>query len=229
MDNCKLRTYKILSAAMALFAANGFYDTGIRQIADAGGVSLGLVNHYFTSKRELGRHALLLIQKFLGACVQPYVDLKTDPVLFDAVTTRVQTMYFLHGTFRKFYLDSLQEGIFFDSMMQYPYQTLDCLRKLYPFPENEDYILLFNRYLPCDIEKTLVLQKEEGHFPNISYDDIPTLICTLALERFVPKEDIARANQESFQISAQILDLIPAQLSEECILSYADELQHAES
>jgi AcrR family transcriptional regulator len=44
---------KILSAAVDLFAKQGFHDTSIRQIALAAGVSKGLTYNYFRSKEEL--------------------------------------------------------------------------------------------------------------------------------------------------------------------------------
>ena len=223
MDNRHESTYRIMSAALTLFRKNGYALTGIRQIADTSGVSLGLVNHYFGSKRILARDALCLLENFLGTLIHPYVDLDTQPLLFDLLATRFQIDFFLNGPYHQFYLDTLREGIYFDSVMQYPNQTQQALRKAYHFPDNEDYILLFNRYVPCDIEKTLVLQKEVGQFQNISYDDIPRLVCTAALQRFIPMGEIEKADRDSLPILNEILKqspFTPFNPSEDYIRSY---------
>ena len=44
---------KILQAALALFAEQGFHTTSVRQIAEAAGVSKGLTYNYFESKEKL--------------------------------------------------------------------------------------------------------------------------------------------------------------------------------
>jgi AcrR family transcriptional regulator len=53
------RRQRILEAATALFAQNGFSTTGISTIAQAAGVSHGTVFLYFGSKEELFRAALV--------------------------------------------------------------------------------------------------------------------------------------------------------------------------
>ena len=44
----------IFISAMDLFRKNGYSNTNVRQIAEQANLSLGLVNHYFESKRNLG-------------------------------------------------------------------------------------------------------------------------------------------------------------------------------
>ena len=45
---------RIVEAALALFAARGYHDTGIADILRESGVKRGSLYHYFSSKRELG-------------------------------------------------------------------------------------------------------------------------------------------------------------------------------
>lgn len=219
--------YKIMLAALELFSKNGYVRTGVRQIADECGISLGLVNHYYTSKRLLAQEALALIQEYLSRAAWAHADVETSPLLFDAILTRLQMQYFLQGPLKQFYLDALQDGIFFDTVAQWPYRALVRLRRLYPapggsipLPDNDDYMLLFNRYLPCDLEKILVLQKEAGNLSSIPYDDIPYLICRTALERFVPVEEIMQADQASREITPGILAALLPTPPEDFVLAY---------
>lgn len=228
MNSQQISMCEIMKTALKLFAQNGYTKTGIRQIADGAGVSLGLINHYFISKKNLGSQALGLFWNHVTKQAECYVDLEEDPLLFDAVVTRGLNQFMLGGTFRRFYLDSLTEDIFFDDLSTRPNRTLDLLRTHYAFPQDRDLLLLYNRYVPYNIEKTLILKKEEGMFASIPYEDIPYHICLSALERFVPKEEISRADQAGREIVPRLLADLPEMPSEELIQSYIASLLHAE-
>ncbi len=66
------RREQLLEAGVALFAAHAWEDVSIDEIATAGGVSRGLLYHYFASKRE-----------YYVACVEHIVErllaLEPDP------------------------------------------------------------------------------------------------------------------------------------------------------
>jgi AcrR family transcriptional regulator len=47
------RRLQILETALTVFASNGFKGTSIKDIAEAAGISQGLMYHYFTSKDDL--------------------------------------------------------------------------------------------------------------------------------------------------------------------------------
>jgi AcrR family transcriptional regulator len=47
------RRLQILETALKVFASNGFKGTSIKDIAEAAGISQGLMYHYFTSKENL--------------------------------------------------------------------------------------------------------------------------------------------------------------------------------
>lgn len=220
--------YKIMSTALKLFRQNGYERTSIRQIVDEADISLGMVNHYFTSKRLLAMEVFSMIQKFIANATYPHVDIEANPILFDAVINRVQSYFLQNGEFKQFYLDILKEGIFSDRMMQYPEQMFFRLQEKYAFSEKEDYVLLFNRYLPADIEKIIVLQKEAGEFPNISYDEIPSLVFRAALERYISAEEIDEADMNSRPIAKKIIEQLPPYPSEKFIQSYVVQMNLTE-
>jgi AcrR family transcriptional regulator len=47
------RRLQILDTALTIFASNGFLGTSIKDIAEAAGISQGLMYHYFASKEDL--------------------------------------------------------------------------------------------------------------------------------------------------------------------------------
>jgi AcrR family transcriptional regulator len=63
---------RILDAAARLFLAAGYERTTIRAVASAAGVDAGLVMHYFGSKQELLR-AAIISAIFLGVTVSRHL------------------------------------------------------------------------------------------------------------------------------------------------------------
>ena len=61
---------QIRDAAMKCFAEHGIAKTSLRTIAEAAGVSLGLIQHYFFTKQQLiesiDRHVLTVFNEALG-------------------------------------------------------------------------------------------------------------------------------------------------------------------
>lgn len=220
MDIYQVSMCKIMQAALEQFGRNGYRKTGVRHIAEASGVSLGLVNHYFGSKRMLGQQALLLLMEFLTEQVKRYVDIQEQPVLFDLTATRIQIRYLLASRFRQFYLDCMEEGVLSDSMLAYPDEVLVNLKEKYAFSDSNDYILLYSRYLPSYLEKILVLGKENGQFASIDYEDVPFIICRAAKERFLPLEKIVQADMTSRQLEPDILTAIPDGPDEDFVRRY---------
>ncbi|MCX2932777.1 TetR/AcrR family transcriptional regulator [Mycobacterium sp. CVI_P3] len=66
---------RIRDAALRSFASQGVAATSMRMVADAAGVSLGLVQHYFKTKAALvntvDHHVLRVISEALGAAAMP--------------------------------------------------------------------------------------------------------------------------------------------------------------
>ena len=57
---------RIVQAALTLFAARGYHNTGIADILKDSGVKRGTLYHYFSSKRELGLAAIDEMMRLLG-------------------------------------------------------------------------------------------------------------------------------------------------------------------
>lgn len=196
-------------SAWRQFEKTGYIKTTMRQISDGANVSPGLINHHFKSKENIAAQILALLSVYLREEMEVYVSLDKDPLLFDAVLTRGRILYFLDGPFRLFYIDCLKCDIIFNYMKNYPLQILARLEKTYGMTIDEDIAILYNQYVSYNLEKTLVLKKEEGMFQGISYEEVPTRVCLAALEQFIPKKDILRADLMGRDITSKILKKIP--------------------
>ncbi len=200
---------KIMYSAWQQFEKFGYSKTTMRQISEGANVSPGLINHHFISKENIAAQVLEIISNYLKEEVAAYVSLDEDPLLFDAVFTRGKILFFLQGSFRQFYIDCLKSDIIFNYMTNNPLQILPRLEKVYGMSVDQDSAILYNQYMPYNLEKTLVLKKEEGLFQGIPYEEIPAHVCIAALEKFIPREDILQADLQGRDITGKILDKIP--------------------
>lgn len=200
----------ILAAALALFQENGYTGTNMRQIADKAGVSLGMINHYFHSKNNLGAECVALLAEHVSKRLDELISFESNPITYDLALTRAINQFMLNGCFRKFYIDTLQEDLFFNYLTSKPMQLIAALEKKYNFTTNIDTALLYSKYLPYSIEKTLVLKKEEGEFTSISYDDIPWHICVAAMGRFVDIKELEKHQDYAKELSDTVIQSIPS-------------------
>ncbi|MCC8027568.1 MAG: TetR/AcrR family transcriptional regulator [Clostridium sp.] len=201
----------ILCAAIGLFEENGYSQTSMRQIAVASEVSPGLINHHFGSKARLGALTFDVIVSMLSESIDKLMDKYDEPVLYDAVITRLTNLYLLGGIYRQFYIDCLVEDIFWSFLSDRSVDTLFRIMKKEGRPSlSEDELNLYGKYLPYSIEKTLILNKEQGMFQTISYDRVPDYILRTELERFVDSFTISTALEYSRKYCDQILAELPA-------------------
>ena len=70
---------QILETALTVFASHGFLGTSIKDIAEAAGISQGLMYHYFASKEELLK-ATIEHHSFLAQLRQILTDNRDLPV-----------------------------------------------------------------------------------------------------------------------------------------------------
>lgn len=216
--------YNILTAALELFQENGFQDTSVRQIAERAEVALGMINHYFISKEYLGAQVLSLLDAYSLAGLSELVSFQRDPILYDLTSVRVFFQFLSENGYWEFYLDSLRKDFFFNHLSSRPMVLVDALQKLYPFEASEDDSLLYSRYLPYMMEKTVILKKEDGLFPTISYDEVPYLICQTAMSHFIPEADIRAQDEESKRIAAKHCRKLQSRPPEEMILDFVHSL-----
>lgn len=200
----------IFLAALALFRENGYLKTNIRQISERAGVSLGLVNHYFGSKRDLGYAVLETLIKYVMLHTEEYLGDRKDPLLTDATETRAVNLYLMSGPFRQFYMDTLEEDIFFSYLEHRPDYLVEQLQDVYGYTISHDMALLYSRYIPYMVEKTLVLKKNEGLFPSIDGEEIPYRIFISTYVGLVPQHVLAEADRQSRILAPEIVkDLLP--------------------
>ena len=191
---------------MDLFRENGYTATNIRQIAERADVSLGLVNHYFGSKRQLGYDVLrTLIRYVITGCDTFFLSREKDLILVDATETRAVNDYLSHGPFRRFYLDTLEEDIFFNYLEKLTSLPILELQEVFHFTISRDMALLYCRYIPYMVEKTLVLKKDQGLFPGISNADVPYHIFISTYSGRVPQHVLDWADQTARDIAPTIL------------------------
>lgn len=195
--------FNILSTALRLFRDNGYAATTVRQISEQANVSLGMLNHYFGSKEKLGENILSLLSDYSFSQLPGNLSIEDDPILWDLVMVRLLFNYIRTHGYWDFYLDSLQNDFFFKSLEERPLMMATYLQKLYEFQTDADSLLLYSRYLPYMMEKTLVLKKESGIFPSISYEEIPYLICSTAMNHFIPEADVKERNHDSILLAEQ--------------------------
>ena len=196
----------IFLTAMDLFRSQGYAKTNIRQIAEQSEVSLGLVNHHFGSKRQLGYLVLeTLIRYVIGQFDISSEKQNKNMLFYDAAETRAVNCYLSHGPFRLFYLDTLVVDIFFNYLEQNSSFLLEQLQTTYGFTISHDMALLYCRYIPYMVEKTLVLKKAQGLFPGISEEEIPYQIFASTYSGRVPREELLRADAWGREITPQIL------------------------
>lgn len=202
MSNLSISKAAIMQSAWRNFLKKGYYQAGIREIAADAGVSLGLVNHYFKSKKNLAAHIVTFLWNEARDWGLQYVP-QEDVVLLDAVVTRGMNRLMLSELLHDFYITSLQEDVFFDSLTAQTSRTLAPLHASgFRDVPDRDLIYLYTKILPYETEKALILKKEKGMFQNIPYEDIPYYVCLEALRRIVPPEEIRCADQQGREIVA---------------------------
>jgi len=72
-------TAALLKQARKLFAARGYGDVGLTEIAEAAGVTKGALYHYFGSKQGIFRAVVESIQREVGEKVVRAADVAEDP------------------------------------------------------------------------------------------------------------------------------------------------------
>lgn len=111
----KTKKEKIIDTAIQLFAEKGFHNTSISKIAEAAGVSKGLMYNYFDSKDELFKHIFDIGAKKLTENFDPNRD---------GVLTRDELIFYLHDIFYKMQRDREYWILFFTVIMQPGMQEL---------------------------------------------------------------------------------------------------------
>ncbi|MCI8888717.1 MAG: TetR/AcrR family transcriptional regulator [Hungatella sp.] len=213
----------IFLIAHNLFLEQGYESATIRAISDQAQVSLGLTNHFFHSKQHLAG----LILGALSDYITCQCDARTsgnDLLLKAALSARVTNRYLLGGRYRRFYLDSLAQDIALPGSTGSPRFCLYELAEAYGFPADDDLFLLYEQYVPRSYEKTLVLGKEQGLFPTISYEEIPDYIMISRFEHFIDTQILNEALLKARKAADPILGRMPEVIPDDVLLEYLDRM-----
>lgn len=188
----------IVRTAARLFIEQGYENTGMRQIAEESGVSLGLINYHFGSKKELG---ILLVQSHVRA-LQDYIN-KTNPEddrLRMLTLIRLNYIVFNTPRLKRFYEDTMKNDIYLEAIVnteikseQHRYLSMGKM-----------YWLLGDSYIPVHLERALVLCP----FTDLLDMDVPDLIFRYFIYGYLPGEpghDVEWYLERSRQIALQIL------------------------
>jgi AcrR family transcriptional regulator len=123
---------RIRDAALRLVAERGFAATSIRSVADAAGVSPGLVQHHFRSKAEL-RRALdaFVVRRVSTSIPLPSGDgppAKVARQIGDAVTELIRSNPLLFAYVRRSLIEGDEAGLqLFDAMVRLTRSRLEKL------------------------------------------------------------------------------------------------------
>lgn len=205
---------RILDASNRLFLQVGYKAATMRQIAEAADVSLGLATYHFKSKRQI---AVLLMEGYLrylkeqlGRRVRP----EREPLMHSAAMVRLCMEFFLSHPCRRFYLECLEREIYMESIQKLGNEGLSFIAKAHHMDSSPDLLLLFDNYIPPSVEKILLLEKEKGNFPGISYDEIPDIVFSITVERHLEKEEIHLAAQRARSVAREVLEQIPVDITQ---------------
>ena len=180
----------ILQTAERLFLTNGYNNTSMRELSAASGVGLGLITYHYKSKAELAKACIRAHFRVIDSMVGEAVSFDEDVLLYHATYLRFANWYFLRPQIREFYYECLEGGIYGEYIFETVPRTMREINRKYSAGYSDDYILLYGNYVPADLERTLILQKRNGLFPQISEEDIPTIVFETAVSRFVPDKSM---------------------------------------
>lgn len=204
----------ILYHTNQLFLSQGYKQTTMRQIADAAGVSLGLATYHYKTKRLI---AVIIMGKYLRYLKEELAKALppgSDPMVRSAAMVHLCNAFFMAEPLRTFYLQCLEKDIYMESIKSLGNEAMSEIAAAHQIKVSGDLLLLFDNYIPPAVERILLLEKEKGGFPNISYEDIPDIVFAITVERYIEKELIERASAAGHQIAQSVVAKIPPDISE---------------
>lgn len=212
-----MKSYKetrILYCSNRLFITRGYEATTMRQIAEAAGVSLGLATYHFKSKRQIAvkvmESYLIYLKRQLARCV----SIEEEPLLHSASMVRLCIDFFTLFSCKRFYLECLQNEIYAESIGKLGNQGLGMIARTHAVDVSPDLLLLFDNFIPPNVERILLLEKEKGNFSGISFDEIPDIVFSVSVERYLDKKTIQQAADQSRRVVESVLKQIPKNITE---------------
>ena len=180
------RKQKILNIAGRLFLTQGYDNTTVRQIAKEAGVSLGLVTHHFSEKREMAIALLSYQFSVFKSYIHKYVSLEEDPILYSAVLVKLNWTVLSSPKFYEFYIDVLKNDIYLDVIIGSGIETYDMINRKYNLGLDYDYMMLYGNYTSVSAERTLTLYAKDYTLK----ESIPDLVFKTYMFYFLSKMDL---------------------------------------
>lgn len=206
--NKEKRKEEILRAASRFFLENGYEETGMRHIAAAADVSLGLVAYHYKTKRDIAVEIVNRMYHRFAAYAKMYVNRHKKPILYSALLVNLNYNVLSSEKFVAFYKDILKYDILFDVITKSGVETYMRIRDIYcpDLPDSEaEKMGLYGNYISVSMERTLVLyggelEMFEGTIPDVIFRSY------MGLWRFTNVEALIEgACAEGREIAEQVL------------------------
>ena len=179
MREQKNKRNRILNSAWILFREHGFTKTSMRMIAQAAGVSLGLVTYHFATKENVALEILEEKIRIFKDLLERYISLEEDPILYSASLVRINYKVMSSSAFALFYEDAMRNDLYFRTIPDRKFYPNKGLRSLliinekYKLGHSREFLELFGDYLCVSMERTLVLfpksQEAVGYLPDLVF------------------------------------------------------------
>lgn len=200
---------RILYCSNKLFLCTGYAATTMRQIAEETGTSLGLATYHFKSKEKIAVRVMEGYLHYLKQQLGRQLVARKQPLVHSAAMVRLCIDFFMSHPCKQFYLDCLKQEIYMEAIQNLGNQGLGFIAEAHDVDVSPDLLLLFDNYIPPSVEKILILEKEKGGFPGISYDEIPDIVFSVSVEKYLDKKEIAEAAKIGKEVSHEVLAGIP--------------------
>ncbi|GAB1476498.1 hypothetical protein MASR2M70_13320 [Bacillota bacterium] len=204
----------ILYHSNKLFLSQGYIEATMRQIAEAADVSLGLATYHYKTKRLIAVTVLVKYLNYLKGILAKELPPGSDPMVRSAAMIHLCNTFFMAEPRRNFFLQCLEKDIYMESIKSLGNEAMSEIAAAHHLNVSSDLLLLFDNYIPPAVERILILEKEKGGFPNISYEDIPDIVFSITVERYVDKELIKKAAAEGSVTARSLLCQIPQDIDE---------------
>lgn len=191
----------IMETAEQLFLTQGYNNTSLRELSDKCQIALGLITYHFGSKAGLAKAILKKHFEYIEQQIDSVVSVSENALLYRATYLRFSNWYFLQPCRRELYIEFQQEGIYTSYLYETGLRTLHKLVRTYGSTMSDDYLLLYGNYMPADLERTIILQKQQGLFKEISEDEIPTIVFVNSSSPFnIDKELVQQTVDKSIEL-----------------------------
>jgi AcrR family transcriptional regulator len=163
MNNTEI---KIFNEAKSLFFTQGYYNTTIRQIAEAAGVNSGLFNYYFQNKFNLARRIYNTIFDNIIRILEMYFSDEENPAIYLGILMRMHTWLRNDKRIILFAVDAMKEEIFEDAVRDFVKPYIEAVDHYYKanLSDEEHYLMIA---ASLGAEKAIFTQNYLG---NIHFD-----------------------------------------------------------